>query len=67
MEDARRENGEHLEEEEREGMPDFIKSAMASLRHKLALAWLRFYAQHPDGRGVDERDKDADSYIAEHS
>ena len=31
--DARKENGEHLEEEEREGLPDFRSSATAALKH----------------------------------
>ncbi len=64
---ARAENGEHLEEEEREGMPDFIKSASAELRHELAMKWLRFYAAHPHGRGVDDSDRDAEEYIEENS
>lgn len=67
VEDARKENGEHLEEEEREGMPDFIKSASLELRHKLALAWLRFYAQHPEGKGIDDSDRDTEAYLAAHS
>jgi len=33
---ARTENGEHLDEEEREAMPDFIKSASLDLRRELA-------------------------------
>jgi hypothetical protein len=65
--DARKENGEHLEEEEREGMPDFIKSASTDVRHELALQWLRFYAAHPHGRGVDDSDRDAEDYIEENS
>ena len=65
--DARTENGEHLDEEEREALPDFIKSASAELRHELAMKWLRFYADHPDGLGVDDSDKDAAEYIDENS
>lgn len=64
---ARKENGEHLDEEEREGLPDFRKHATAQQKHDLAMQWLRFYYEHPEGRGVDERDKDADAYIAEHT
>lgn len=64
---ARKENGEHLDEEEREALPDFIKSASAEMRHELAMKWLRFYHQHPNGRGVETSDKDADSYIDENS
>ena len=61
---ARSENGEHLDEEEREALPDFIKSASAELRHELAMKWLRFYHAHEAGRGVDTSDKDPQSYIA---
>jgi Hemerythrin HHE cation binding domain len=64
---ARQENGEHLEEEEREGLPDFRRNAPASLKHSLAMDWLRFTYDHPLGRGVDERDKDPDAYIEENS
>ena len=65
--DARKENGEHLDEEEREAMPDFIKSASLELRHELAMQWVRFYAEHDATKGVDNRAKDADDYIDEHS
>lgn len=64
---ARTENGEHIDEEEREALPDFRKSASAQVRHELAMAWLRFYYEHPAGKGVDTSDKDADSYIDENS
>ena len=64
---ARTENGEHLDEEEREALPDFIKSASLDLRHELALKWVDFYAKHPGGKGVDTRDKDADDYIERNS
>lgn len=64
---ARSENGEHLDEEEREALPDFIKSASLEMRHELAMKWHRFYAQHPAGKDIDTSDKDADEYIAENS
>jgi hypothetical protein len=64
---ARTENGEHLDEEEREAMPDFIKSASLELRHQLGMQWLQFYAEHETSRGIDNRDKDADAYIEQHS
>ena len=63
---ARKENGEHLDEEEREAMPDFIKSASLDLRHELGMQWLRFYAEHDTTTGIDNADKDADDYIVEH-
>jgi hypothetical protein len=64
---ARKENGEHLEEEEREPIPDFIKSATVQLRHDLAMKWLRFYSQHPAGAGIDDSDRDPDAYIEKNS
>ena len=64
---ARKENGEHLDEEEREAMPDFIKSASLELRHELGMQWLRFYAEHEDSTAIDARDKDPDDYIEQNS
>jgi Hemerythrin HHE cation binding domain len=60
---ARTENGEHLDEEEREALPDFIKSTSTELRHELAMKWLRFYHLHPAGQGVDTSDRDAEEYL----
>lgn len=64
---ARTENGEHLDEEEREAMPDFIKSVSLELRHELAMKWLRLYAAHPAGRGIDDSDRDVDAYMEQNS
>lgn len=64
---ARTENGEHLDEEEREALPDFAKSASLELRHELGMKWLQFYRDHPAGKGVDTADKDPDEYIEQHS
>lgn len=64
---ARTENGEHLDEEEREALPDFIKSSTPQLRHELAMQWLQFYYQHPNGKGVDTSDKDPKTYLEQNS
>jgi hypothetical protein len=64
---ARTENGEHLDEEEREAIPDFLKSTSSELRHELAMKWLRFYHRHPNGEGVDTDDVDPDRYLADNS
>lgn len=61
---ARTENGEHLEEEEREALPDFIKSSTLKQRHELAMQWIAFYAEHPAGRGVDDSEVDVEDYLA---
>ncbi len=64
---ARTENGQHLDEEEREAMPDFIKSSTPELRHDLAMAWLRFYHQHAGAKNIDADDKDPAHYISQHT
>lgn len=61
--EARTQNGQHLDEEEREALPDFIKSSTPEQRHDLAMQWLRFYHEHQAGRGVRDTDKDPDAYI----
>ena len=62
---ARKENTEHLGEEEDEGLPDFRKHASPELSAALALKWAQFYAAHPDGEGIDTRDRDPKAYIEE--
>ena len=64
---ARTENSDHLAEEEDEVLPDFRRHATLELRHELAARWLRFYAEHPQGRGLSFRDKDPKKYLAENS
>lgn len=64
---ARKANGEHLDEEEREGMPDFIRSASRDVRHELAMKWLRFWAAHPDGRGIDTAERDPEQYVEQNT
>jgi hypothetical protein len=64
---ARRENTEHLGEEEDEVLPDFRHNATLELRDELATQWLAFYAEHPSGKGLTFRDKDPERYIAENS
>jgi len=62
---TRKENSEHLAEEEDEVLPDFRKHASIELRAQLAADWLVFYAEHPQGKGLDFADKDPQKYIAE--
>jgi len=64
---ARRENSEHLAEEEDEALPDFRRHAGADLRASLGTEWLKFYGEHPNGKGLAFRDKDPKRYIAENS
>ncbi|MDT4987201.1 MAG: hypothetical protein QOI74_1295 [Micromonosporaceae bacterium] len=62
---ARRENSEHLAEEEDEVLPDFRGHADIELRAELGTRWITFYAEHPSGRGLTFRDKDPKRYIEE--
>ncbi|MEP6852614.1 MAG: hemerythrin domain-containing protein [bacterium] len=64
---ARTENSEHLAEEEDQGLPDFRKHAGLELRAQLAEAWLRFYAEHPNGQGISGADVDPEQYLEAHS
>ena len=64
---ARTENGEHLDEEEREAIPDFLKSSSPELRRELAMKWLRYFHAHTAVRDVDDSDKDPEQYIEEHT
>jgi hypothetical protein len=64
---ARRENTEHLAEEEDEVLPDFRRRAGFELRAELGARWLRFYADHPQGAGLAFVDKDPKEYIEQHT
>lgn len=64
---AREENGEHLEEEEREGMTTFAKVASLDLRHDLAMQWEAFFVRHWGGLGVDDSDVDVEAFIEDNS
>ena len=57
-------NGDHLAEEERQGLADFRRHADLELSHKLALQFARFEAEHLTG--VAPVNKDPDSYVKKH-
>jgi hypothetical protein len=56
-------NGDHMAEEEREGLTDFRRRAGLHLRHDLAVAFVGFEAAH--FAGVSPVDKDPASYVRE--
>jgi Hemerythrin HHE cation binding domain len=58
-------NGDHMAEEEREGLTDFRRHASLQTRHELGAAFAIFEAAHV--LGVDPVDKDPQEYIAEHA
>jgi hemerythrin-like domain-containing protein len=61
---ANRANGDHMAEEEREGLTDFRRHASLETRHRLAIAFAAFETSHVDG--VEPIDKDPDEYISAH-
>ena len=56
-------NGDHMAEEEREGLTDFRRRAGLPLRHRLAVAFAAFEARH--FAGVPAVDKDPETYVRE--
>jgi len=62
---ANKENGDHMAEEEREGLTDFRLTGELQQRHDLAVAFARFEAEH--FAGVEAVDKDPKAYVAAHS
>jgi len=62
---ANKENGDHMAEEEREGLTDFRRAAALQLRHDLAVAFTAFEAAH--FTGVESRKKDPKAYVAAHA
>jgi hypothetical protein len=58
-------NGDHMAEEEREGLTDFRQHATLQMRHDLAVQFAAFEAAHVTG--VKPVDKDPKAYIAKNS
>ncbi len=58
-------NGDHMAEEEREGLKDFRIHASVQTRHDLAVTFAAFEAAH--AAGVEARDQDPQAYIDQHS
>jgi hypothetical protein len=56
-----RANGDHMAEEEREGLTDFRREAGLPLRHRLAVAFVAYEARH--FTGVLPVDKDPAAYV----
>jgi hypothetical protein len=58
---ANKANGDHMAEEEREGLTDFRRYASLQLRHDLAVAFAAYEARHYEG--VEPVDKDPAAYV----
>ena len=59
---ANKANGDHMAEEEREGLSDFRMTASLQLRHDLAVQFAVFEANHVNG--VTAKNVDPDAYVA---
>jgi hypothetical protein len=62
---ANKANGDHMAEEEREGLTDLRRYGSLELRHGLAVAFAAFETVHVSG--VIPRDKDPKGYVESHS
>jgi hypothetical protein len=58
-----RANGDHMAEEEREGLTDLRRTGSLQLRHDLAVAFIGFEAHHH--LGVNPVDRDPATYVRE--
>jgi hypothetical protein len=63
--DARRANDEHMGEEENEGLANFRLNATTGLRESLGTQFAEFMDAHPTTAGLDNSDKDPQSYVEE--
>ncbi|WP_425230579.1 hemerythrin domain-containing protein [Sphingomonas sp.] len=61
---ANKANGDHMAEEERQGLTDFRKHASVEERHALGIRFAAFEAQHL--MGVEPVDKDPKQWVKEH-
>jgi hypothetical protein len=60
---ANKANGDHMAEEEREGLTDFRREASLQLRHGLAVTFIAFESRN--AAGVEPVDKDPQEYVEE--
>lgn len=56
-------NDEHMGEEERDGLPDFRRSAPIGLREALGRQYSEFTAEHPTTAGLPIVDRDPEDYV----
>jgi hypothetical protein len=63
--DAREANDEHMGEEEHEGLADFRRHVDLATRHRIAVQFVAYEAEHVTG--VPVIDKDPDEYVQENS
>jgi hypothetical protein len=62
---ARKANDEHMGEEEHEGLADFRRHVDLDLRHRIAVTFAAYEAEHAEGVPIE--DVDPEEYIREHT
>jgi hypothetical protein len=62
--EANKANGDHMAEEEREGLTDFRRQASLDLRHKLGVKFVSYETLHV--AGVEPVDKDPKKWVEDH-
>ena len=63
--DARDANDEHLAEEERDDLPDFLRSVSVEVRQELGERFVAFRDAHPWAAGLTYEDKDPERFVAD--
>jgi len=63
VQDARDANDEHLAEEERDDLPDFLRSVSVELREELGARFVAFRDAHPWAAGLSYQDKDPERFV----
>jgi hypothetical protein len=64
--DTRRDNSDHIAEEERGALPDFRAHVDPATRSELGARWLRYSREHAGGMGLSLHQEDVDEYKREH-
>jgi hypothetical protein len=65
IQDAREANDEHLAEEERDDLPDFLRSVSVEVRQELGQRFVAFRDAHPWAAGLTYEDKDPEKFVAD--
>ena len=65
--DAREANDEHLAEEERDDLPDFLRNVSVEVRQELGERFVAFRDAHPWAAGLTYQDKDPEKFVEEYS
>ncbi|MFN2451094.1 MAG: hemerythrin domain-containing protein [Candidatus Dormibacteria bacterium] len=66
VQNGRKENGDHMAEEEREGLADFRAEVGADIRDQLGARFIAFKEAHAGRRSLVVEDKDPTQYVADH-